>query len=102
MTKDLIIRLAQKGRAAGIHRVLATQRPEAKTCSGLIGSNIPARIALTVQKSNESTIILGESGAEDLLGSCDMLVKAKPGSSPDRVHGVHIQRGDIEGYLKRQ
>lgn len=98
--EDLIIRLAQKARAAGIHLVLATQRPEAKTFSGLIRSNIPARIALTVQKSSESTIILDQSGAEDLLGHGDMLVKAKPGNPPERVHGVHIERGDIEHYLK--
>ena len=98
--EDLIIKLAQKARAAGIHLVLATQRPEAKTFAGLIRSNIPARIALTVQKSNESTIILDQSGAEDLLGYGDMLVKAKPGNPPDRVHGVNIERSDIERYLK--
>lgn len=98
--EDLIIKLAQKARAAGIHLVLATQRPEAKTFSGLIRSNIPARIALTVQKSSESTIILDQTGAEDLLGFGDMLVKAKPGNPPDRVHGVHIERGDIERHLK--
>lgn len=99
--EDQIIRLAQKARAAGIHLVLATQRPEAKTFSGLIRSNIPARIALTVQKSSESIIILDQSGAEDLLGAGDMLVKARPGGTPDRVHGVRIERRDIEMYLKR-
>jgi S-DNA-T family DNA segregation ATPase FtsK/SpoIIIE len=98
--EDRIISLAQKARAAGIHLVLATQRPEAKTFSGLIRSNIPARIALTVQKSSESNIILDQSGAEDLLGSGDMLVKARPGEPPERVHGVWIVRSDIEKHLK--
>lgn len=98
--EDHIVRLAQKARAAGIHLVIATQRPDAKTFSGLVRSNIPARIALTVQKSTESTIILDESGAEDLLGSGDMLVKAKPGGAPERVHGVRIERPDIEAVLK--
>ncbi|MES2283404.1 MAG: DNA translocase FtsK [Pseudomonadota bacterium] len=98
--EDHIIRLAQKARAAGIHLVIATQRPDAKTFSGLVRSNIPARIALTVQKSTESTIILDESGAEDLLGAGDMLVKAKPGGQPERVHGVRIERQDIESVLR--
>jgi S-DNA-T family DNA segregation ATPase FtsK/SpoIIIE len=98
--EEQIIRLAQKARAAGIHLVLATQRPDAKTFSGLIRSNIPARIALTVQKSNESIIILDQPGAEDLLSAGDMLVKVKPGGSPERVHGVRIERTDIERHLK--
>lgn len=97
-----IIRLAQKARAAGIHLVIATQRPDAKTFSGLIRSNIPARIALTVQKSTESNIILDESGAELLLGSGDMLVKAKPGGQADRVHGVRATRADIEAVLRER
>ena len=100
--EDYIVRLAQKARAAGIHLVIATQRPDAKTFSGLVRSNIPARIALTVQKSTESTIILDESGAEDLLGSGDMLVKAKPGSQPERVHGVRIERSDVEFMLREK
>lgn len=100
--EDHIVRLAQKARAAGIHLVVATQRPDAKTFSGLVRSNIPARIALTVQKSTESNIILDESGAEDLLGAGDMLVKAKPGENPERVHGVRIDRSDIELTLKER
>lgn len=100
--EDHIVRLAQKARAAGIHLVIATQRPDAKTFSGLVRSNIPARIALTVQKSTESNIILDESGAEDLLGAGDMLVKATPGGRPERVHGVRIQRSDIEMTLKER
>lgn len=97
-----IIRLAQKARAAGIHLVLATQRPDSKTFSGLVRSNIPARIALTVQKSTESTIILDETGAEDLLGAGDMLVKAKPGGQPERVHGVSSSRADREAVLRER
>jgi S-DNA-T family DNA segregation ATPase FtsK/SpoIIIE len=100
--EDHIIRLAQKARAAGIHLVIATQRPDAKTFSGLIRSNIPARIALTVQKSTESNIILDETGAELLLGSGDMLVKARPGGQTERVHGVRATRGDIESVLRER
>lgn len=95
-----IVRLAQKARAAGIHLILATQRPDSKTFSGLIRSNIPARIALTVQRGTESTIILDETGAEDLLGKGDMLVKARPGREADRVHGVSARRSDKEAVLR--
>lgn len=98
--EGFIVRLAQKARAAGIHLVLATQRPDAKTFSGLIRSNIPARIALTVQKSTESTIILDETGAEDLLGAGDMLVKAKPGGQAERIHGVNSTRVDRENVMR--
>lgn len=100
--ENQIVRLAQKARAAGIHLVLATQRPDSKTFSGLIRSNIPARIALTVQKGTESTIILDETGAENLLGAGDMLVKAKPGGLPERVHGVRATRTDIESVLRER
>lgn len=96
-----IVRLAQKARAAGIHLVLATQRPDAKTFSGLVRSNIPARIALTVQKSTESTIILDEGGAEALLGYGDMLVKARPGGQAERVHGVKVDRNDVDAILRQ-
>ncbi|OUC15362.1 MAG: hypothetical protein B0A82_07350 [Alkalinema sp. CACIAM 70d] len=98
--EDEIVRLAQLARAAGIHLVLATQRPDAKTFSGLIRSNVPARIALTVQKSSESKIILDEVGAEKLLGAGDMYVKTT-GSAPTRVHGVYVSRSDVEEILKR-
>lgn len=95
-----IVRLAQKARAAGIHLILATQRPDAKTFSGLIRSNIPSRIALMVQKGSESTIILDELGAENLLGAGDMLVKAD--GHLNRVHGVRALRSDIEQILKER
>jgi len=98
--EENIIRLAQKARAAGIHLVLATQRPDSDTFSGLIRSNIPARIGLTVRTAAESKIILEEGGAQNLLGAGDMLVKAKPGGQADRVHGVRITRNDIEAVLR--
>ncbi len=88
--EPLIARLAQKARAAGIHLVLATQRPDAKTFSGLIRSNIPSRIALTVQRGTESSIILDETGAENLLGSGDMLMRLS-GETPKRAHGVFVR-----------
>ncbi|ANG98805.1 hypothetical protein A8A54_19615 [Brucella pseudogrignonensis] len=95
-----IIRLAQMARAAGIHLILATQRPDAKTFSGLIRSNIPARIALTVQKASESQIILDESGAEDLLGRGDMIVKLA-GSPLVRAHGYFLTSTDVENIVTR-
>jgi len=91
--------LAQKARAAGIHLVLATQRPDAKTFVGLLRSNIPSRIALTVQKSSESAIILDEAGAEDLLGAGDMLVKPN-GQAMSRVHGVFLNRDFLKSLVR--
>jgi S-DNA-T family DNA segregation ATPase FtsK/SpoIIIE len=98
--EPLIQRLAQKARAAGIHLVLATQRPDSATFSGLIRSNIPARIALTVQKGTESTIILDEKGAENLLGAGDMLIK-RPGEQSIRVHGVFVRMDDVVQLVGR-
>ena len=92
--EEPLVRLAQKARAAGIHLVLATQRPDAQTFSGLLRSNVPSRIALTVQKGAESRIILDETGAEKLLGKGDMLVKLI-GQAATRVHGVLIGQDDI-------
>ena len=97
--ETLIIRLAQKARAVGIHLVLATQRPEAATFSGLLRSNIPSRIALTVQKSAESRIILDEAGAENLLMRGDMLVKFA-GRSRIRAHGCLVQPADIANEVR--
>ncbi|PAP96928.1 FtsK/SpoIIIE domain-containing protein [Mesorhizobium wenxiniae] len=93
-----IVRLAQAARAAGIHLVLATQRPDAKTFSGLIRSNIPSRIALTVQKSSESQIILDDTGAQDLLGRGDMLIK-RPGEELERGHGFYLSLMDVEAMI---
>jgi S-DNA-T family DNA segregation ATPase FtsK/SpoIIIE len=92
--EPLIARLAQKARAAGIHLVLATQRPDAKTFSGLIRSNIPSRIALTVQRGTESSIILDETGAENLVGAGDMLMRLS-GEPPKRAHGVFVRLDSV-------
>ena len=89
-----LIRLAQKSRSAGIHLVLATQRPEAATFPGLLRSNIPSRIALAVQKSSESRIILDEVGAESLLMRGDMLVRFA-GRQTTRAHGCQVDPADI-------
>lgn len=90
-----LVRLAQKARASGIHLVLATQRPDSATFTGLLRSNIPARIALTVQKSSESKIILDNVGAERLTGAGDMLVKPGQGDLV-RIHGVKVMSDDIQ------
>jgi len=92
--EEPLVRLAQKARATGIHLVLATQRPDAQTFSGLLRSNVPSRIALTVQKGAESKIILDETGAEKLLGKGDMLVRLL-GQATVRVHGVLLGSDDI-------
>jgi S-DNA-T family DNA segregation ATPase FtsK/SpoIIIE len=89
-----LIRLAQKARSSGIHLVLATQRPEAATFSGMLRSNVPSRIALTVQKATESRIILDEAGAEALLMKGDMLVKMS-GDTVRRAHGCRVELADI-------
>ncbi len=96
--EPLIARLAQKARAAGIHLVLATQRPDAETFSGLIRSNVPGRVALTVQKGTESNIILDEKGAENLLGQGDMLLRL-PGEAPRRAHGVFVKLDNVVQLL---
>ena len=93
-TETSLVRLAQKARAVGIHLVLATQRPEAATFSGLLRSNVPSRIALTVQKSSESRIILDEPGAQNLLMRGDMLMRFA-GRSTIRGHGCLVHPGDI-------
>lgn len=95
-----LIRLAQMARATGIHLILATQRPDAITFKGLLRSNIPARIALTVQRSSESKIILDQTGAEKLLKYGDMLIKLTPGEAPVRIHGVWITRDDIAACIR--
>lgn len=99
-SEESLVRLAQKARAAGIHLVLATQRPDAATFSGLLRANIPSRIALTVQKGADSRIILDEMGAEKLLGKGDMLVKWLGGKTT-RVHGINLTPDDISVYLRQ-
>lgn len=95
-----LVMLAQKARATGIHLILATQRPDSATFSGLLRSNIPSRIALTVQKSAESKIVLDETGAERLLGRGDMLVKWT-GTALQRAHGLHLQNNDVAAIAQR-
>lgn len=95
-----LVQLAQKARAAGIHLVLATQRPDAATLSGLLRANIPSRIALTVLKAADSRIILDEDGAERLLGKGDMLVKWL-GEKAVRAHGFNLRPSDVASLLQR-
>lgn len=95
-----LVRLAQLARSTGIHLVLATQRPDASTFTGLLRSNAPSRIALRVQKATESRIILDESGAEKLLGKGDMLVKLGGMAQPARVHGAYVSEDDIRAACR--
>lgn len=96
--EDMLVRLAQKARATGIHLLLATQRPDAKTFTGLLRSNVPSRIALTVRTGQESKIILDETGAEKLLMRGDMLVRLA-GKESVRAHGARVEQGDIRAWI---
>jgi len=102
----LIVRIAQKGRAAGIHLVLATQRPEVKVITGLIKANIPGRIAFAVGSSVDSRIMLDMSGAEKLLGKGDMLMlTTEMMGKPRRIQGAYTPDADIEkvtDFLREQ
>ena len=98
--EPILIKLLSRGRSAGIHLILATQRPDAKTFDGQIRSNVPSRIALKVQKSTESRIILDETGAESLLGKGDMLVKWVGMDSVQRIQGVNLSSKDINKLLE--
>ncbi|WP_443092740.1 DNA translocase FtsK 4TM domain-containing protein [Candidatus Blochmannia sp. SNP] len=93
--EELVIRLTQKARAAGIHVILATQRPSVDVITGLIKANIPARIAFTVSSKIDSHTILGQSGSESLLGMGDMLYLGPNSSVPTRVHGAFIEDQEI-------
>jgi S-DNA-T family DNA segregation ATPase FtsK/SpoIIIE len=92
----LIVRLAQKARAVGIHLVLATQSPRADVITGLIKANVPAKIAFTVGNQIESRIILDQVGAEKLLGSGDMLYKTATMSKPIRVQGAWVMNDEVK------
>lgn len=94
--ESLIVRIAQKARAVGIHLVLATQSPRVTVITGLIKANVPARIAFTVSQEIESRIILDQSGAEKLLGTGDMLYKTAQMPKSKRIQGAMIEIGEVE------
>ncbi len=103
--EELIARIAQKARAAGIHLILATQRPSTDVITGLIKSNIPTRMAFQVSTKLDSRIILDQSGAESLLGHGDMLYLPPGTAMAQRVHGAFIDDHEVHnmvGYLKQQ
>jgi S-DNA-T family DNA segregation ATPase FtsK/SpoIIIE len=103
--EELIARLAQKARAAGIHLILATQRPSVDVITGLIKANIPSRIAFSVGSKIDSRTILDQMGAEALLGMGDMLYMASGTGLPIRVHGAFVSDEEVHrvvGYLKSQ
>ena len=93
--EELIARLAQKARAAGIHLILATQRPSVDVITGLIKANIPTRIAFQVSAKVDSRTILDQSGAESLLGHGDMLYLPPGTSIPTRVHGAFVSDQEV-------
>jgi S-DNA-T family DNA segregation ATPase FtsK/SpoIIIE len=93
--EELIARLAQKARAAGIHLVLATQRPSVDVITGLIKANIPARIGFQVASKIDSRTILDQSGAESLLGSGDMLYLPAGTGLPQRIHGAFVADHEV-------
>lgn len=92
----LIVRLAQKGRASGVHLILATQRPSVNVITGLIKANVPARIAFTVPQMVDSRTIIDRPGAEKLLGSGDMLFIGPNSMHPQRIQGAFISRSEID------
>ena len=98
--EDLIIRLAQKARAAGIHLILATQRPSVNVITGLIKANIPARVALQVTSHIDSRTIIDSMGAENLLGNGDMLFMGPGSRIPTRVHGAYVSDDEIKEIVK--
>ncbi|HGO0836445.1 TPA: DNA translocase FtsK, partial [Streptococcus pyogenes] len=103
--EDAIIRLGQKARAAGIHMILATQRPSVDVISGLIKANVPSRMAFAVSSGTDSRTILDENGAEKLLGRGDMLFKPIDENHPVRLQGSFISDDDVErivNFIKDQ
>ena len=98
--EELIARLAQKARAAGIHLVLATQRPSVDVITGLIKANIPSRIAFTVSSKIDSRTILDQSGAESLLGMGDMLYLGPNSSTPVRIHGAFVRDEEVHAVAQ--
>ncbi|RUS69876.1 hypothetical protein EGW08_022363 [Elysia chlorotica] len=99
--EELIARLAQKARAAGIHIILATQRPSADVVTGLIKANIPTRMAFQVSAKIDSRIMLDQQGAEQLLGNGDMLY-LKPGlGAPMRIHGAFVEDDEVHRIVEK-
>ncbi|HDS1126658.1 TPA: cell division protein FtsK, partial [Stenotrophomonas maltophilia] len=98
--EELIARLAQKARAAGIHLILATQRPSVDVITGLIKANIPTRIAFQVSSKIDSRTILDQSGAETLLGHGDMLYLPPGTAMPERVHGAFVSDEEVHRVVE--
>lgn len=98
--EELITRLAQKGRASGVHLVLATQRPSVDVITGLLKANIPTRIAFQVSSKIDSRTVIDQMGAEMLLGHGDMLYVPAGSSLPERVHGSFVSDKEVHGVVK--
>ena len=98
--EDLIIRLAAKARASGIHLILATQRPSVNVITGLIKANIPARIALQVTTNIDSRTIIDSMGAENLLGNGDMLFMSPGSRVPKRIHGAYVSDNEVKEIVQ--
>jgi len=99
-SEELITRLAQKARAAGIHMVLASQHPGVNTITGLMKSNFPTRIAFRVDHKNDARNLLGQPGAQDLLGRGDMFYLTPGTGIPARVHGAQVTLQEVQNVVE--